>query len=52
MAAFFVTFVLVVVVGLVLGAGGSVLAIASIAGGVASICVEWGWHQSGRRRPR
>jgi hypothetical protein len=50
MAAFFVAFVIVVVVGIVLGAGGSSLALGSIAGGVASLCVEWGWHQRRRRR--
>jgi hypothetical protein len=50
MAAFFVVFVVVAVLGLILGAGASALAVASIAGGVASLGVEWGWHQR-RGRP-
>ena len=51
MAAFAVVFVLAVVLGLILGAGISSLAIASIAGGVASIGVERGWHfRAGRRK--
>jgi hypothetical protein len=50
MAAFAVAFVLAAVLGLILGAGPSSLAIASIAGGVASIGVEWVWHlRVGRR---
>ena len=49
MAAFAVAFVLAAGLGLILGAGPSSLAIASIAGGVASIGVEWAWHQRTRR---
>jgi hypothetical protein len=50
MAAFAVAFVLAAVLGLILGAGPSSLAIASIAGGLASIGVEWVWHQRAGRR--
>lgn len=51
MAAFAVAFVIAAVVGLVLGAGVSSLAIASIAGGLASIVAEWSWQlRRGRRR--
>jgi hypothetical protein len=50
MAAFAVAFVLAAVLGLILGAGPASLAIASIAGGVASIGVEWVWHQRAGRR--
>jgi hypothetical protein len=50
MMAFAVAFVLVAVLGLILGAGASSLALASIAGGVASIGVEWVWHQRPGRR--
>ncbi|MGO9955426.1 MAG: hypothetical protein ACLP50_05510 [Solirubrobacteraceae bacterium] len=51
MAAFAAAFVIAVVVGLILGAGVSSLAIASIAGGLASIGVEWSWQlRRGRRR--
>jgi hypothetical protein len=50
MAAFAVAFVLAAVLGLILGAGPSSLAIASIAGGLASIGVEWAWHQRAGRR--
>jgi hypothetical protein len=50
LTAFAVAFVLAAVLGLVLGAGPSSLAVASIAGGVASIGVEWVWHvRAGRR---
>ena len=50
MVAFAVAFALAAVLGLILGAGPSSLAIASIAGGVASIGVEWVWHQRAGRR--
>ncbi len=50
MVAFAVVFVIAVVVGLIAGAGVSALAIASIAGGLASIGVERSWHLWGRRR--
>jgi hypothetical protein len=50
MVAFAVAFVIAAVLGIILGAGVSALAIASIAGGLASIGVELGWHlRAGRR---
>jgi len=52
MAAFAVAFVIAGVLGLILGAGVSALAIASIAGGLASIVVEWSWHLLPGRRNR
>lgn len=49
MAPFVVVFVIAVVVAIVEGAGPSALAIASIAGGVASIALDRAWgRRSGR----
>jgi hypothetical protein len=52
MIAFFIVFVIVAVLGLILGAGPKSLALASIAGGLASIGVEWGWQLRASRRRR
>ncbi len=52
MAAFVVVFIIALVVGIVDGVGPSALAIASIAGGVASIVVDWAWGQRSRRDGR
>jgi len=51
MIAFVVAFVIAAAVGFIAGAGVSSLAIASIAGGVASLGVEWSWRRRrGTRR--
>jgi len=51
MIAFAVAFVVAAIIGLLAGAGVSSLAIASIAGGLASLGIEWSWQlRAGRRR--
>ncbi len=52
MAAFAVAFVIVAVAGLILGAGAKALALAMIAGGLASLGVEWSTRAGARMRRR